>query len=97
MKFSLFSSAILAVVSAQEPIPKAFPSDCTGDVTKCTGEDLCCSFKSTDGAHSLQRCLTPAKRSSAYTGSYTDDSQTKFTWTCPKPAEPAAKTGAHSL
>ena len=100
MKFTVIASATLAMVSALEqnkPIPQVFPTSCTGDVSKCTGENLCCTFTSADNVHSLSQCMTTSDRATKYTGKYTDNSETVFNWKCPEPKTDTSKTGGYTL
>ena len=97
MRLVIAVSAIVSLTHAQQAIAQKFPTSCTGDITKCTGDSLCCRFTSTDGAHEVQHCMTASDRGSAFTGSYTDDNQTPFNWNCPKPETKTTTTGAFTL
>ena len=38
--------------------------------------------------------MTPAQRSGAYAGTYEDDQQTQWKWSCPQPAASTAADGS---
>ena len=98
MKFALIA-LVAAVSAANKAVTQEFPSNCdsvavtkTDPFVACSGA-VCCAFSDSQGSN-LKRCMTPAPRSSAWSGKYIDDQEGSFTWTCPQPAAPPAEAAS---
>ena len=85
MKFTAIASLAVVSVSANgNAIFDEFPDDCASGACP-TG--VCCKFSDGD-ENNLDRCMTDAQMGGVFVGTYEDDQQTPFDWTCPEaPAE----------
>ena len=103
MKFALVA-LVASVSAAGKAVTVAFPDNCdkvavtsSDPFVACAGS-VCCKFKDNQGS-ALARCMTPAARTSSggdWSGSYTDDQEGVFKWTCPQPAAAPAAAAAES-
>ena len=84
MKFTAIASLAVVSVSANgNAIFDEFPDDCASGGECPTG--ACCKFN--DGVENkLDRCMTDAQMGGVFVGTYEDDQQTPFDWTCPETA-----------
>ena len=88
MKFAAIASLAIVSVSANgNAIFDEFPEDCASGACP-TGS--CCKFSDGD-ENNLDRCMSDAQTGGVYVGTYEDDQQTPFDWTCPEVTEEGSR------
>ena len=80
--------ALLSAVSANQPLTTEYPTDCKDGADACSGS-ICCTFKytipSSQDTKVFERCVDSTQRGGSYSGSYIDDGEAEWKYTCPKP------------
>ena len=90
MKFTAIALAVVSVNANGKALFDEFPDECAGG-SCATG--ACCSFSDGD-ENNFKRCMTDAQMGGVFVGTYEDDQQTPFDWTCP---EDAAEEGSRFM
>ena len=93
MKLLVLAALFTAVLAQPKPRQNLFVEfkSCTN--SPCAGGTECCNFDDNQG-QKVKFCMTTKQKNGKWTGSYTDDDQTDWEWTCKVPPAKGAGGGA---